>query len=93
MVDALNKGRITIEKVDKSKLPKTLRNKTNAELKKIVAEQSTKRKEIRAKIKELDKKRRKFVIEKQKYGTKKDELNSVMIQAIKHQAKLKNYSW
>lgn len=93
LVDALNKGRITIEKVDKSKLPKTLRNKTNAELKKIVAEQSTKRKEIRAKIKELDKKRRKFVIEKQKYGTKKDELNSVMIQAIKHQAKLKNYYW
>ena len=61
--------------------------------KKIVAEQSTKRKEIRAKIKELDKKRRKFVIEKQKSGTKKDELNSVMIQAIKRQAKLKNYSW
>lgn len=93
LVDALNKGRITIEKVDKSKLPKTLRNKTNAELKKIVAEQSFKRKEIRVKIKEFDKKRRKFVVEKQKSGTKKDELNSVMIQAIKHQAKLKNYSW
>ena len=80
-------------KVDKSKLPKALRNKTNPELRKIVAEQSFKRKEIRVKIKEFDKKRRKFVVEKQKSGTKKDELNSVMIQAIKDQAKLKNYSW
>ena len=91
--DAVNKGSVAIEKVDKSKLPKVLQDTTTEELKKIISKQSRKRKEIQAKIKELDKKRRKFVNEKQKSGAKKDELNSVLIQAIKRQAKLKNYSW
>lgn len=75
--------------MDKTKLSKELQEKSISELKKLVQEQSNKRKEIEQKIKELDKKRRKFVFEKQK----KDELNSVIIQAIKRQAKLKNYSW
>ena len=93
LVDAVNTGSVAIEKVDKSKLPKVLQDTTTEELKKIISKQSRKRKEIQAKIKELDKKRRKFVNEKQKSGAKKDELNSVLIQAIKRQAKLKNYSW
>lgn len=93
LVDAVNKGSVAIEKVDKSKLPKALQDTTTEELKKIISKQTRKRKEIQAKIKELDKKRRKFVNEKQKSGAKKDELNSVLIQAIKRQAKLKNYSW
>lgn len=65
--------------MDKTKLSKELQEKSISELKKLVQEQSNKRKEIEQKIKELDKKRRKFVFEKQK----KDELNSVIIQAIK----------
>ncbi|MAD97916.1 MAG: hypothetical protein CMB99_11375 [Flavobacteriaceae bacterium] len=93
LVDAVKKGRVDFKKLDKSKLPKSLRNLSTSELKKLVEKKTKEREVIQKQIKELDKKRRAFVREKQKNSTKKDELNSVMIQAIKRQAKAKNYSW
>lgn len=93
LIDADKKGKIDYKKIEKKKLPSELQNKSEKEIKSYVKVKAKEREEIQLKIKELDTKRRKFIAEKQKVGTQKDALNNVMIQAIKRQAKLKNYSW
>lgn len=93
LVDAEKKKGFKYSKINKSKLPKELRNKSTEEIKQHVAKKSKERKEIQNKIQELNKKRRKFVAKKQAESSKKNELESVMINAIKKQAKKKNYNW
>ena len=93
LVDASKKRKIDYTKIEKKKLPKYLQNKSAKEIEKHVLEQKFKRKEIQLKIKELDKKRRIYVSKKQQQSLKKNELESVLIKAIKKQAKRKNYSW
>lgn len=83
LVDADKKGKVDYKTIEKSKLPKHLQGKTDAELKKYVELKAKEREEIQQKIKALDAKRRKFIAEKQKESTKED-LNNVMIQAIKN---------
>ena len=80
-------------KIKKKELPKELQGKSTSEIKKYVKSKSNERNKIQKKIKELDKKRRAYVAKKQKEKTNKDELNSVMINAIKKQAKKKSYTW
>ncbi len=84
---------IDLEKIDKKSLPKELQNKSTSELKNFVELKSKERKVIQTKIKELDAKRKKFIAAKQLETDQKDVLENVMIQAIKKQALLKNYSW
>ncbi len=93
LVDANKKKVIDFTKIEKKQLPKELQNKSETELKTYVNLQAKKRSEIQEKIKTLHKKRNNFITNKQKQSTNKDELNSVMIKAIKRQAKLKNYTW
>ena len=93
LVDAEKKQKIDYKKIEKKKLPKELQNKSESEIKAYVKTKSKERAEIQKKIKELDAKRRSYIAKKQKEGSKKNELNNVMIKAIKRQAKLKNYSW
>lgn len=93
LVDADKRKPIDYTKIEKKKLPKSLQNKSAKELQKYVSKQAKKRKEIQFKIKELDKKRRKYIAKKQQESTTKNELESVLIKAIKKQAARKNYSW
>lgn len=93
LVDADKKKKVDYAKIEKEKLPKELRNKSASEIKNYVKKQAKERTEIQQKIKELDTKRRSYVAKKQQEGSKNNELNNVMIKAIKRQAKLKNYSW
>lgn len=93
LIDAEKKRKVDYNKIEKQKLPKELQNKTAAELENYVKEQTKKRDKIQQKIKELDAKRRIFIKKKQHENHTKKELNSVVIKAIKRQAKLKNYSW
>lgn len=93
LVDADKKQKVDYKKIERKKLPKELQKKSASEIKTYVKKQAKKRKEIQGKIKELDKKRRIFIAKKQKEGSTNNELNNVMIKAIKRQAKLKNYSW
>ncbi|MCL7764311.1 VWA domain-containing protein [Polaribacter sp. Z014] len=93
LVDADKKQQVDYKNIEKKKLPKELQNKSESEIKSYVKTKAKERTEIQQKIKELDAKRRSFITKKQKEGTKKDELNNVMINAIKRQAKSKNYSW
>lgn len=62
------------------------------ELKKYVEKQRKKRILIK-KISELDKKRRAYIAKQKNESTKKNELESVILQAIKKQAERKNYMW
>ena len=93
LVDADKNRKVDYAKIEKKKLPKELQNKSTDEIKIYVKEQGKKRKEIQEKIKELDTKRRSYIAKKQQEGNSKNELDNVMIKAIKRQAKLKNYSW
>ena len=92
MVDADEKTAVDYAKIEKKKLPKDLQNKSDKELKEYVKKQAKKRKEIQQKIQELNTKRSNYIAKQQK-GDKNNELDNVMIKAIKRQAKLKNYSW
>ena len=93
LVDADKKQKVDYKKIEKKKLPKELQNKSEAEIKIYVKKKAKERAEIQKKIKEFDAKRRSFIAKKQKEGSTNNELNNVMIKAIKRQAKLKNYSW
>ena len=93
LVDADKKKKVDYSKIEKKKLPKKLQNKSALGIKIYVKEQAKKREVIQKKIKELDKKRRSYIAKKQREGSNKNELDNVMIKAIKRQAKLKNYSW
>ncbi|SDR67781.1 hypothetical protein SAMN05216503_0324 [Polaribacter sp. KT25b] len=93
LVDADKKQKIDYKKIEKKKLPKELQNKSEAEIRAYVKLKGEEREEIQQKIKELDTKRRNYVAKKQQESSKKNNLNNVLIKAIKKQAKLKNYSW
>ena len=93
LVDKSEKEVIDYSKIDRKKLTKELQALSDTELKKHVETQKKKRSEIKKQINELNKKRKIYVAKKQQESTKKNELESVMIQAIKKQAMRKNYKW
>lgn len=92
LVDAEQNKSFSYEKLNKNSLPRELQGKSTTELKKYVAEQSAKRKEIQKKINELNAKRNKYVANKQK-ETNTKSLDKAMITAIRKQAQKKNYTW
>ena len=91
LVDAEKEENFGYDNLDKKTLPIELRNKSTEEIKVYVAEQSKKRSEIQEKIQELNAKRNQYVAENQKNNSK--GLDNVMVEAIKRQAKEKNYVW
>ena len=93
LVDAAKEKPIDYTKIKKHRLPKYLQNKSAQEIQKYVIKQAKKRKEIQFKIKELDKKRRKHIAKNQQKNKNNNELEGVLIKAIKKQAARKNYSW
>lgn len=93
LVDASEEKEIDYSSLKKKQLPKQLQNKSTKEIKVYVEKKRKERAEIQQKIQELNKKRKSYVAKKQRESSKKNELESVMIKAIKKQAKKKNYSW
>ena len=93
LVDAMEKNKVDLNKIDKKSLPKELQNKSANELKNFIALKTKERKEIQTKIRELDTKRKKFIATKQLETNDKDVLENVIIKSIKKQAVLKNYTW
>jgi len=92
LVDAEKEKGFNYSKLDKKNLPKQLQNKSSEELKKYVSVQSKKRKEIQQKIQELNTKRNTYVANKRTESNSKS-LDKALINALKKQAKLKNYVW
>ncbi len=92
LVDAVAEKDFDIKKIDKTKLVKELQNKSAKELEKYVSKKREERLAIQKEIKAVNVKRQKHIA-KNKKNTTTDELESVMINAIKNQAKKKNYTW
>lgn len=93
LVDAEKEAGFSYGKIEKKNLPKNLQNKTDEELKKHVAKQRKDREVIQQKIKDLNTKRNAYVTQKRKEDNTSSGLESVMLKAIKKQAKQKNYIW
>ncbi len=93
LVDAKKEKDFDYAKIDKSNLSKELQNMSTAALKKYVEAQSVKRKEIQAEIQKINKQRKKYIAANSIKNSNKDELENVMLNAIKNQAKKKNYTW
>ncbi|PCH76544.1 MAG: hypothetical protein COB98_05950 [Flavobacteriaceae bacterium] len=92
LVDAQKDADFSYEKLDKKTLPKELAGKSTEAIKTYVAKKSKERIEIQQKIRELDKKRRQYLIKKaKKPGT--NDLQSALIRCIKTQAKKQGYTF
>jgi hypothetical protein len=93
LVDAEKEKGFSYKNIDKKSLPKYLQGKSSVELKAYVAQQRKKRKEIQEKINTLNAKRVAYVAKKRKEAGASKSLDKAMIEAIKKQAKRKNYVW
>ena len=93
LVDAEKEEGFSYSKVDKKSLPVQLQNKTSDEIKKYVALQGKKRQKIQKKIKELNTERNEYVAKKRKETNANNGLESAILNAIKKQAKQKDYIW
>lgn len=93
LVDASKNKDFSYKSLKKEELPNELQEKDDEEIKSYVQSKSKEREEIQQKIQDLNKKRNEYVAKKRKENSKNNELESVIINAIKKQAKKKNYSW
>ena len=91
LVDAVEQEEVVIEDIDDEALPKELKGKTKTEIKTYVAKKSKEREVIQNKIKELNIKRKDYVLKQKKDNT--NGLENAMTKAIKEQAKKKKYTW
>lgn len=91
LVDAQKSKSFRYEDLKKDDLPVELRKLSKDEIKTYVANKSKERLAIQEQIQQLNEKRRLYLINEQNDATR--SLESVMINAIKTQAKNKNYKW
>lgn len=89
MVDAYNDNKKSLRMIKKDYLPKALQGKSDKEIEKIVKAKSKKRQEVQDKIKNLERKREKFLAKKRVNTTK--DFGSALIQSIRKQAKVQGF--
>lgn len=92
LVDARKEKGFNIQKIDKSTLPKELKNKSTKEIKLYIDKKEKERTKIQNEIQKVNKQRLDYIA-KHSSTHSKDELENVMIKAIKNQAKKKNYTF
>lgn len=92
LVDASDDEDFDISKVEKAQLPKELEDKSDTEIISYIESKRKEREKIQKEIQELNKKRKVYIANTQKYNNT-GALESVMLRAIKKQAQVKNYSW
>jgi len=93
LVDASKNKAVDYDNIKKSTLPKKLQSKSNNEIKEYVEEKRKERSQIQREIQELTSKRKKYVVKAKSGKSNDNELESALINAIKKQAKKKNYAW
>uniref|UniRef100_UPI00404AD2F9 vWA domain-containing protein n=2 Tax=Gelidibacter sp. TaxID=2018083 RepID=UPI00404AD2F9 len=91
LVDAEEQKSFNYDDLKDADLPQELKGKSKSEIKTYIAKKRDERKSIQEEIQQLNEKRRQYVITQQKDDA--NGLESAMIQAIKTQAKQKNYIW
>lgn len=93
LIDKSEDKIIDYSEIKRIDLPKDLQKMSDIELKGHVEKLREERLLIKKRVNQLDKKRRTFIAKKQQESTKENELESVIINAIKKQAIKKNYYW
>ena len=91
LVDAVEDEEIDIEEIEVSSLPKELKGKSKEEISEYIDAKSKEREAIKKEIQTLNEKRRVFISTRQSQGS--SELQNAMLNALKKQAKKKNYEW
>lgn len=92
LVDAEENEEVEIENINKELLPEALKDKSTKEIKALIEKKRAQRESINEKIQELKKKREVF-IKKAKKDNAETTLEEAMVNAIKKQAKRKDYKW
>ena len=93
LVDAMAKDEEILEEVEKEALPEVMQEMDKKERKEFIETKSKKRTEVQTKINDLNKKRKKFIAEKETENGENLTLDNVMLKAIREQAKNKNYKF
>jgi hypothetical protein len=91
LVDAEEQKSFNYDDLKDTDLPQELKGKSKSEIKTYITKKRDERKTIQEEIQQLNEKRRQYVMTQQKDDA--NGLESAMIQAIKTQAKQKNYIW
>ncbi len=91
LVDASDSEDFKYEDLKENELPDELKNKSKKEIKAFVSKKKEERLQIQKKIQDLNISRKQFISKQQKEDV--NGLENAMIQAIKTQAKHKNYKW
>ncbi|WP_350290336.1 vWA domain-containing protein [uncultured Croceitalea sp.] len=91
LVDAAEDSEFEVSELKKEDLPSELKDKTDKQIEKYIAEKKDERIKIQKEIQELNKKREAYIAKNQK--EEKGELESALLTAIKNQAAKKNYKW
>lgn len=92
LVDKVKDDKTAISKIKKEELPKELQNKSEAEIKTIVAEKTKERETIQKEIGELGKKRQQYIDSEAKKTKKQDDLGNAINTSIVAFAKVKGYT-
>ena len=94
LVDAMSNKQVDLSEVVADDLPENMRSMTIDERKAFVESKATERAEIQAKIKDLNDQRNKFIAEQRSQQAEQtDTLGSAAQQAIREQARLKNFTF
>lgn len=91
LVDAEEEEGFSYDELKEEDLPENLKGKSKTEIKAYVAKQKTERNRVQQEISELNKQRREFIAEQKKDNA--NGLESAMVEALKKQAKKKDYTW
>ncbi|MDC8005729.1 VWA domain-containing protein [Aureisphaera galaxeae] len=91
LVDAEEEEDFSYDELKEEELPDNLKGKSTAQIKAYVKKQRAERERIKGEISKLNEQRRKYIAEEKKASS--NGLESAMIDALKKQAKKKNYTW
>lgn len=91
LVDALEDNEEVVSELKETELPAELKGKSTSEMKKYLQSKKEERVQIQQEIAELNSKRKTYVAKKT--NDEDNELRNALIDAIKRQGKIKNYSW
>ena len=93
LVDKMEDESEFLEEVEAEQLPEEMQGMSKDEQKKYVEQKKKERVEIQAKIRALDQKAQKYVLEQQKANAATQTLDQVLIQSVKEQAEAKKFKF
>lgn len=91
VVDAAKDDADFVKKVKQEELPEALRGKSEAELKKAIAQLSAERDAVSAALADLEKQMEAYITEERKKMSETQTLDNVLIEAVVEQAKAKGF--